>query len=264
MPHEFISRFQCLKRVYRSLIARLQRVGRALSNCRAEAVRSKGTHVSHHGELEGGVLATIWRRCETVGLTTALRHVVVCGIRLKASDGDMNPNAAAEISIVRGILDHKNISTTILENPTRDDVLLRLKTCDIAHFACHGVVDAEDPSQSKLMLEDWSEHPLNVKALLQTADVSCKLVVLSACEKVVSKDVKLREEGIHLSGGFQMAGVSHVVGTLWKVEDEFSAEFMKTFYSSIRSTGGLEIRSSAEALRKAVIDARSKGVDALK
>lgn len=94
-------------------------------------------------------------------------------------------------------------------------------------------------------------------------DLSCQLVVLSACETVVNKDFKLREEGIHLSGGLQMAGVPHVVGTLWKVEDAFSAEVIESFYTRIRVESGLEIGKSAEALRKAVIDARSGGVDAI-
>lgn len=78
-----------MKRLYRILLARQQRVGRALSDCRAEAVWPHGTKIAHHGELILLALASRTRCCETVSSITALWHVVVSGVRLKAADGDM-------------------------------------------------------------------------------------------------------------------------------------------------------------------------------
>lgn len=184
-------------------------------------------------------------------------------------DRDSLPHAGQEVSMIQALLQSQNINTSILTNPNRDDVLKRLKSCGLAHLACHGTADPDDPSLSKLLLQDWKSRPLNVRALLRTKEPTCKLVVLSACETAVSKDRKLLEEGIHLAGGFQMMGVPHVVGTLWKVEDAFSVEFLRGFYHGIihpdddDHNGILDVGLAAESLRNAALDARSKGVDAL-
>lgn len=176
---------------------------------------------------------------------------------------DSLPHAGKEVSIIQEFLESQNISTSVLTNPNRDDVLRRLKSCDLVHFACHGIADPDDPSLSKLLLQDWKARPLNVRALLRTKEPNCKLVVLSACETAVGKDRKLLEEGIHLAGGFQMMGVPHVIGTLWKVEDTFSVEFLRNFYVGIQSGKMLDVDMTAQSLRDAAMDARSKGVDAL-
>lgn len=178
-------------------------------------------------------------------------------------DHDSLPYVGKEVSTIQEILESQNIETSTLTNPNRDDVLRRLKSCSLVHLACHGVADSDDPSLSKLLLQDWKSRPLNVRALLRIKEPTCKLVVLSACETAVSKDGKLVEEGIHLAGGFQMMGVPHVVGTLWKVEDAFSVEFLRKFYLGIQSGGMLDDEKTAESLRHAALDARSKGVHAL-
>ena len=44
----------------------------------------------------------------------------------------------------------------------RDDVLGHLKACKISHFAGHGESDPAEPSQGRLLLEDWRTNPLTV------------------------------------------------------------------------------------------------------
>ncbi|KAH8659506.1 hypothetical protein BGZ61DRAFT_280309, partial [Ilyonectria robusta] len=45
------------------------------------------------------------------------------------------------------------IRTTVLTHPSADQVLGALKTCRIAHFACHGTSDILDPSNGGLILQ---------------------------------------------------------------------------------------------------------------
>ena len=72
------------------------------------------------------------------------------------------------------------------------------------------------------------------------------VVVLSACETGLGKEV--RGEGlIGLTRGFMYAGASSVVASLWKVDDEATAELMKRFYKNMLEDG----MTPAAALREA-------------
>ncbi|TAQ87221.1 hypothetical protein B7494_g4455 [Chlorociboria aeruginascens] len=173
------------------------------------------------------------------------------------------PHAAKEVSRVEEVLRSSHLNTRVMGKAARDEVLGEFKKSDIVHFACHGVADSNDPSLSMVVLQDWIKRPLNVRALLRLKGLKCKLVYLSACESAVGKERALREEGIHLSGGFQMAGVPHVVGTMWKIDDAFSSQVAESFYSGLKSGNGIKIEKSAESLRDVVVDARSRGVEAL-
>lgn len=63
-------------------------------------------------------------------------------------------------------------------------------------------------------------------------DLNADLVVLSACQTALGKDV--RGEGlIGLTRGFMYAGAKRVVASLWKVDDAATAEFMRRFYQNL-------------------------------
>ena len=56
-----------------------------------------------------------------------------------------------------------------------------------------------------------------------------ELVVLSACETGLGKEVK-GEGLIALTRGFMYAGAARVVASLWKVDDNATAQLMGRFY----------------------------------
>ena len=80
---------------------------------------------------------------------------------------------------------------------------------------------------------------------------SADLVVLSACQTALGKDI--RGEGlIGLARGFMYAGSPRVVASLWKVDDVATAELMKIFYQKMLK----ESMRPAAALRAAKIEMR--------
>jgi CHAT domain-containing protein/Flp pilus assembly protein TadD len=121
----------------------------------------------------------------------------------------------------------------------------------LIHFATHGVLDNKNPELSGLLLSriDEDGHPKD--AFLRLDDIynlklSADLVVLSACNSGLGKDV--RGEGIvGLVHGFMYAGTSRVVASLWKVDDDATAELMVHFYKEMFNSR----QSPAAALRTA-------------
>jgi len=172
-------------------------------------------------------------------------------------------NVSTEIALVEQVLQER-FQVTSLDRPKRSDVLPLLATASMAHFACHGTADPNDPSLSKLKLRDWKTTPLDVRTLLRSSLKKLQLVYLSACETAASKTIQLREESIHLSAAFQMTGVPYTVATLWNIEDELSVEIANDFYVSL--IGGqedIDFGQSAKALHSAVFKARGRGVEPL-
>jgi hypothetical protein len=56
-------------------------------------------------------------------------------------------------------------STVCLERPTKKRVLYALTSCTVAHFACHGIVDENNPLQSGLIIGREAEEKLSVADL---------------------------------------------------------------------------------------------------
>lgn len=123
----------------------------------------------------------------------------------------------------------------------------------IVHFATHGFVDYERPELSGLVLSLVDETGNPQDGFLRLHDIynlklSADLVVLSACNTGLGKDV--RGEGlIGLTRGFMYAGAAGVAASLWKVDDEATAELMKRFYEGLFNEG----LTPAAALRQAQI-----------
>ncbi|MET0645722.1 MAG: CHAT domain-containing protein [Pyrinomonadaceae bacterium] len=119
----------------------------------------------------------------------------------------------------------------------------------IIHFATHSIIDSKHPELSGIVLSMIDEQGQEQDGFLQLHDIyglklSADLVVLSACNTALGKDV--RGEGlVGLTRGFMYAGAPRVVATLWKVDDRASAELMSHFYRALLDEG----LSPAEALR---------------
>jgi CHAT domain-containing protein/Tfp pilus assembly protein PilF len=122
------------------------------------------------------------------------------------------------------------------------------------HFATHGLVDVNRPEVSSIVLSQFDESGHKTEGFLRLQDIyaldlASDLVVLSACQSGVGKEIK--GEGLmSLNNAFLQAGAKSVVSSAWKVDDDATAEFMKRFYANL-----VDKRFPAsQALRQAQIE----------
>ena len=123
----------------------------------------------------------------------------------------------------------------------------------IIHFATHGVLDSETPELSGLVLSLFDKDGEPQDGFLRLNDIynldlPADLVVLSACNSALGKQIK-GEGLVGLTRGFMYAGAARVMASLWKVDDEATAELIKHFYQEMLA----EKKAPAEALRQAQI-----------
>lgn len=121
----------------------------------------------------------------------------------------------------------------------------------IVHFATHGFLNDEHPELSGIVLSLFDRNGQPQEGFLRLHDIynlelPVDLVVLSACNTGLGKDVK-GEGLIGLTRGFMYAGAASVVASLWKVDDEATADLMRYFYGFMLKDG----LAPAAALRKA-------------
>ncbi|KAM5352954.1 hypothetical protein ACJ41O_005676 [Fusarium nematophilum] len=155
-----------------------------------------------------------------------------------------------------------------LSQPTASLALEAVTKSDIVHFACHGVADKGDPSQSHLVLEKPSKNgstkevdELTVPQFLSLDSLrKAWIAFLSACTTASMGTFRLGDEGLHISGALQIAGFSHVVGSLWEVEDEVGVDVARAFYENLIEVEprSVDDRMVALALRDAVIRVRER------
>jgi CHAT domain-containing protein/tetratricopeptide (TPR) repeat protein len=122
----------------------------------------------------------------------------------------------------------------------------------IVHFATHGMLNNIHPELSGIVLSLVDKEGQPQDGFLRLQDIynlklSAELVVLSACQTGLGKEIK-GEGLIGLTRGFMYAGAPRVVASLWKVDDRATSELMKRFYQGLL---GPEALRPAGALRQA-------------
>ncbi|OCK82197.1 hypothetical protein K432DRAFT_349410 [Lepidopterella palustris CBS 459.81] len=159
------------------------------------------------------------------------------------------------------------VATTCKNNPGTSDVLKGFKEYDVVHVACHGMSTVDSPSESYLMLSSAPNSPsdtfsvrnLTAQTIASVRTTRCQLAYLSACRTAENRALHLADEVLHIASGFQLAGISHVVGTMWKSKDKICVEVAKDFYSWLfRQECAGNDRDIAEALHRAIVAARTK------
>ena len=182
-----------------------------------------GRVISSYSATLKGLMYSRTRMQELVkqSSTTTEPQTVILAAMEETIDRPKLDDAVREINHVQSILESQFCVCSFTNPPpTKKDIVTKLRKCTIAHLACHGEADLSDPLRSEILLYDWGPRPLRVSFLMRMDMENCQLAYLSACETAVNKDEKLAEEGLHISGAFQMAGVPNTVATSWEINDQ--------------------------------------------
>jgi CHAT domain-containing protein/Flp pilus assembly protein TadD len=134
---------------------------------------------------------------------------------------------------------------------TRSDLLTGAARHAVLHFAGHALTNSEYPEFSRLVLAPQDSRDIGS---LFARDISkqdlsrVSLVVLAACRS--AKAATSQSEGpTSLVRPFLAAGVTHVLGTLWDIDDRTSKDFLVRFHSLLRSG-----RNPLDALREVQLE----------
>jgi CHAT domain-containing protein len=114
----------------------------------------------------------------------------------------------------------------------------RLANYRIVHFATHGLVDVKNPELSAILLSMLDEMGKEQNGYIGLSEIynlnlPADLVVLSACETGTGKQIK-GEGIIALTRGFMYAGAERLVASLWRVDDQATADLMARFYEEMK------------------------------
>lgn len=141
-------------------------------------------------------------------------------------------NAMIEAREIKDVV-HPMAAVTQLDSPSVTQILHELPSYHMIHFACHGVSDSQRPSDSHLLLvgdNPLESGKLTVAAIADMNLHNAQIAYLSACSSADNASARLLDESIHIASGFQLAGFSHVLATLWVSDDQACRQVAVEFY----------------------------------
>ena len=162
------------------------------------------------------------------------------------------PCAKEEVEMIGKIL---NITPITGRQATKREVLKRLSSVSLVHFAAHGCMETgeialtPDPDRISTVPTKKEDYILTIRDVLNV-QLRAKLVVLSCCH---SGRGEIKAEGVvGIARAFMGAGARSVVVSLWAIDDEATLEFMKCFYQHLAEgkTAGESLNLAMKSLRE--------------
>lgn len=148
-----------------------------------------------------------------------------------------------------------SIASTHLAQPSADEVLREFESFAAMHLACHGISDSSTPSRSHLVLlaSDGRADCLSIRRISRrNTATSAQVVYLSACSTAESTGVPFADECLHIASGFQLAGFSHVLASMWSAESKVCVTVSTEFYRALFDGTGEGHRKVRTAFHQAV------------
>jgi CHAT domain-containing protein/tetratricopeptide (TPR) repeat protein len=176
-----------------------------------------------------------------------LRSVFVAAARAPADD----QRALAFVDLEATVAARSFPSSVVVRgrDATADRFLQEAGGHDVVHFAGHARWNERQPRRAALLLSD---RRLFAEELSRQAFARTRLVVLAGCDTARGR---LTTAGpLSLARTFAAAGVPHVIGSLWPVDDQESVVFFRSFYETLADGAS---PASAVAIAQCEVAARS-------
>ncbi|MGK7918829.1 MAG: CHAT domain-containing protein [Trichodesmium sp.] len=129
---------------------------------------------------------------------------------------------------------------------TKEAIESKFNSYNILHFATHSAFVNGHPEESFILFGDGKRATLRDVADWNLKDV--QLVVFSACQTALGKELGNGEEILGFGYKIQEAGATASIATLWRVDDQGTQEFMNDFYAALKNGA-----TKAAAVQKAQI-----------
>jgi CHAT domain-containing protein len=141
---------------------------------------------------------------------------------------------------------------------TPEGVLWRAGSYAVIHIAAHAVDNLRYPLFSRVVLSDGAGGSRELSAIEITRRLSLpgSLVVLASCSSIGTAAI-VGEGSLGLGWAFLRAGAGAVLGSVWELDDQASADLFADFHRHLRA--GLD---PPRALRLAQLAAIERGVPA--
>jgi CHAT domain-containing protein len=141
------------------------------------------------------------------------------------------------------------VQPTLRAEATRSRVLAAPTSASTIHFAGHAVFNGADPLASGLVAA--AGEVVTARQIFAAPGSAMRLVTLSACE-TGTRAVDPGDEILGLSRAFLYAGAVSLIVTIWPIDDEVSAELMRSFYERWVVRGQPKVDALVGAQRDAI------------
>lgn len=142
------------------------------------------------------------------------------------------------------------------EEATPEAFVREAASADVIHYAGHAIDSSHGPRAGYLSLKRGSgDGRLDVRRISSLRLRRAPVVVLAACGTAAG-EVRSTEGTISIARAFLAAGASHVIATLWPIDDEQAAEFFPVIHRHLAR--GLP---PAEAVRAAQLESLQRSDD---
>jgi CHAT domain-containing protein len=218
--------------------------------------RAKGSSVPVSASSNGTVVRGLALGSAIVDVAGKPSSASPASLRLARLDGTrVEAEQIAQLARTSG----KQVDTWLDQDASETNVSSRdIKQYRVLHFATHGLLNAERPQFTGLVLSLVGDP--NGDGFLRVNEIfnlklGAPLVMLSACETGLGKE-KRGEGVIGLTRAFMYAGAPTVGVSLWSVADKSTAELMPNFYKRLLETSHTSPTVALRSAQQQMIDSR--------
>jgi CHAT domain-containing protein len=159
------------------------------------------------------------------------------------------PCTRQELDVIEKNIGDFSVTRLLESEATVENVVQAMEECSWVHFACHGVQNISDPTESALVLAGNSK--LTLSRITQLSLPHAELAFLSACQTATGAE-DLAEEAVYLAAGMLLAGYRGVIATMWSIKDNDAPKIAEDVYAHLFKEFQPDATEAAYALHIAV------------